>query len=247
MAARHRRTWALAALGAISVPAMASAGTPTLGPPPRLAAAGCSFHTVTAGDTVWAIAGQAGITLDEIAGLNPQIPRLNLIRPGDQIATSCAELAPAVMLERNEMQHTRDPRVDERAPDGRATQRAVLAALYAAGARGEQLVTLAALTEGESGRKVDSLGDVDIQDATWGPSAGVFQIRTVKAQRGTGQTRDVDRVATLDGGARSAVELWDQSVARGKPGGQPWSAWQRGWHESYIATYTAIAKTEGWL
>lgn len=33
-------------------------------------------------------------------------------------------------------------------------------------------------------------GDVGIEDATWGPSVGLWQIRSLKAQKGTGGTRD---------------------------------------------------------
>ncbi len=246
MAPTKRRRWPYAlALSGLALPASASAGNG-----PRLAPPGCITHEVVPGDNAWTIARDAGTTLDVIATLNPQIPNLNLIRPGDTIATACPGLAnikadptlPAPIVV-NEMR-----RVDylgEQERPGVASKRAVLAALYQAGARGEQLITLAALTEGESGRQLAAIGDLEIQSGDWGPSRGVFQIRTLKSQTGTGKTRDILRVGTLEGGARSAVELWNQSIERGTPGGNPWTAYLLGWHQSYMAGYREVAKEMG--
>jgi hypothetical protein len=213
---------------------------------PRLAPPGCIFHTVVKGDNTWRIAGRAGVTLDVVARLNPQIADLSKIEVGDQIATSCpanevqrATLAPAVHVVNV------DRWLTERDAPNVASKRAILAALYKAGARDDQLITLAAITEGESGRKITAVGDIDIQTGSWGPSGGAFQVRSLKAERGKGTTRDLDRVLTLEGGARSAVELWDQSVARGKPGWQPWTAAIKGWHVPHLPAYTATAAEMG--
>ncbi len=248
---RNRRRWyAVGAAGLILGVAIPAAARPELGAVPRLAPAGCVFHTVVPGDTVWAIAGEAGVTLDVIAQLNPGIPKLNRIFPNDQVATSC----PA-----NEMQQVKtqildavvlvnvDRYIQELERPGVASKRAVLAALFKAGARDEQLITLAALTEGESGRQLSALGDVDIQSGDWGPSRGVFQIRTLKSQTGKGTTRDINRVASLEGGAQSAVELWNQSQERGKAGGNPWTAYQKSWHVPFMETYKAVAAEMGLL
>lgn len=224
----------------------ASAGPETA----RLAPPGCIFHTVVKGDTVWRVAGEAGITLDVVARLNPQIPRLNVIYPGDQIATACGVnelqrsevvLIPAVTLVNV------DRWLGERDQPGIASKKAVLAALYKAGARGNQLVTLGAITEGESGRKIAAVGDVDIQTGDWGPSVSVFQIRTLKSQTGKGTTRDIKRASTLEGGALSAVELWNQSQERGHDPGKPWTAYLKGWHGPHLASYTAAATEMGLL
>lgn len=241
---KTKRRVATAAVGAfvLGVATMADAAPDA----PRLAPPGCIFHTVVKGNTVWRIAGQAGITLDVVARLNPQIADLSKIEVGDQIAISCptnevqrATLAPAVHLVNV------DKWLAERDAPNVASKRAILAALYKAGARGETLITLAAITEGESGRKITALGDIDIQTGSWGPSGGAFQVRSLKAERGKGTTRDLDRVLTLEGGARSAVELWDQSVARGKPGGTPWTAWLKSWHTPHMASYVAAAAEMG--
>lgn len=52
------------------------------------AAAGQSLHTVVYGDTMWAIAAENGMSMAELAALNPQIKNPNLIYPGDKIRTA---------------------------------------------------------------------------------------------------------------------------------------------------------------
>lgn len=246
---RSRTPWrtytALVTTGAfvVGVGAMgASAGPET----PRLAPPGCIFHTVVKNDTVWKIAGRAGITLDVAARLNGHIRDLSKIEIGDQIAISCgtnevqrATLAPAVHVVNV------DRWLGELEAPGVPSRRAVLAALYKVGARDQKLITLAAISDPESGRRLDAKGDTTITTSVWDYSAGVFQIRGLKAERGKGTTRDVQRAHTLLGGAQSASELWDQSVARGKPGGQPWTAFLLGHERGHIPTYTALATEMG--
>lgn len=219
-----------------------------LGKPGRQMPAGCTGVTVAAGDTAWAIAGKAGIDLGTLARNNAHIESLRLIRPGDELAVSCTvpvKIIDPLVLERNEVQQTRTaPQVDA---EGKVSKQAILHALHTAGARGEQLVTLAALTEGESGRRLAAVGDADIATPVWGPSYGVFQIRSLVAETGKGTTRDAERCKTLEGGALSAVELWNQSVQRGKPGGTPWTAYLRNWNAPYMDEYRALASSMGLL
>lgn len=47
--------------------------------------AGKSFVAVRRGDTLWAIARRAGLTLAEVLALNPGIKNPNLIYPGNQV------------------------------------------------------------------------------------------------------------------------------------------------------------------
>lgn len=216
---------------------------------PRLAPPGCTVYTVQPNDNLTRIARRHGLTVETVLAWNPQFPNPDLIYVDDQVCVDRVT-TPAAPVLLNEMQPARPELsavIAEREPDGRATQRAVLAALYQEGARGTQLVTLAAITEGESGRVVDILGDTKIQTSKWGPSGGAFQIRSVKAERGQGTTRDLERVLTLDGGARSAVELWDQAQERGQDPGTPWTAYLKGDHKPHLDEYAAIAKANGWL
>ncbi len=241
---RTKKRIAAAAAGAfvLGVATMADAAPET----PRLAPPGCIFHNVVKNDTVWRIAGKAGITLDVVARLNPQIADLSKIEIGDQIATSCptnevqrAQLAPAVHVVNV------DRWLGELEAPGVPSRRAVLAALYKQGARDQKLITLAAISDPESGRRLDAKGDTTIATGPWSYSSGIFQIRGLKAETGKGTTRDVVRNHTLLGGAQSASELWDQSVARGKPGGQPWTAFLLGHERGHIPTYTALATEMG--
>ena len=43
------------------------------------------YHRVVKGDTLWALAGQYGLSLDELVALNPQIKNPNLIRVGEEV------------------------------------------------------------------------------------------------------------------------------------------------------------------
>lgn len=53
-------------------------------------------------------------------------------------------------------------------------------------------VVATAVAQAESGDDPGSTGDVSLEDGTWGPSVGLWQIRTEKAETGTGATRDVN-------------------------------------------------------
>ena len=265
---RHPRHRLIAGIGTFAAVTVAGIGLAYAAPPrPRLAPdQTCAIVTIAAGDTVWAVAEANHLTLDRIAALNPQIDRLDLVYPGDQISVGCAALKPAVVLAPAvtvtvaEMQHaTTDPTaglppwpgfnkwIPAGIVDGVASQPAVLDALWRAGARGNQLITLAAITEGESNRRIAAIGDVDMQTGVYGPSVGIWQIRTLKADTGKGTTRDAVRAATLDGGARSAIELWDQAQARGQDPGSPWTCYQLGNHRSFVEPYRTLATRMGFL
>ena len=202
------------------------------------------------GDTVWAISVANHVELAIIAELNRQIPDLNLVRPGDQICLTRdvekAVLAPAVVLERLEPTPAQIAEwATERDTPNHLTDRAILALLWQAGARGDQLIGLAALVEGESHKRTDAVGDEHLADDTWGPSVGPWQIRTVRADTGKGTVRDIRRVSTPEGNAEAAVALWDQSVARGKHGGQPWTAHLLGQDRPHIPYFRGLASELG--
>lgn len=67
----------------------------------------------------------------------------------------------------------------------------VAAYAQAAGFTGDALVTIVAIGRRESGWDDAAQGDIAIQDQAWGPSVGVWQIRTLKNQTGTGGDRDI--------------------------------------------------------
>lgn len=61
-----------------------------------------------------------------------------------------------------------------------------------AGFTPSQAVMISAIAKGESGLRTDAKGDVSLQNSTWGPSVGLTQVRTLKAQTGTGKDRDIE-------------------------------------------------------
>lgn len=116
-------------------------------------------------------------------------------------------------------------------------------ACWAAGFRGEALATIVAIAEPESRRNPASIGDVSLagrptaDGRTWGPSIGWFQIRTIVQERGTGRSRDLDRLqeSTLFQ-ARSAYE-----ISGGGGNFRPWSTFVAGSHRPYLAEARAAA------
>jgi hypothetical protein len=72
----------------------------------------------------------------------------------------------------------------------------IASVLKQAGWPAQELPLAVAIVLGESGGRTDARGDESLMTATWGPSIGLFQIRSVKAERGKGTTRD--ELANLD-------------------------------------------------
>lgn len=95
-------------------------------------------------------------------------------------------------------------------PAGNTTGRVLTISETAAYARqegfsGENLITAIAIAMGESGLRTDAVGDAGITDSVWGPSIGLMQIRSLNAQKGTGDPRD--------------------ELANYDPGHNLWAAW----------------------
>lgn len=78
-------------------------------------------------------------------------------------------------------------------------------------------VTATAIAWAESGLNPNAIGDVSLEDATWGPSVGLWQVRSVKSQTGTGGTRDVNKLTEPTFNARSMFSI--------SGGGASWAAW----------------------
>lgn len=78
-------------------------------------------------------------------------------------------------------------------------------------------VIASAIGMAESGLVTNSRGDVSKQDAYWGPSVGVMQIRTVKGETGKGTDRDITR---LDDPLQNMISAYHISHS-----GKDFSAW----------------------
>lgn len=87
---------------------------------------------------------------------------------------------------------------------------------------------------GESGGDPTAVGDVNLQTSKWGPSVGLWQVRSLRAETGTGQARDVNRLTDPTFNARSMVE-----ISSGGTNWQPWSVYTSGKYEANISAALA--------
>jgi hypothetical protein len=94
----------------------------------------------------------------------------------------------------------------------------------------------AAIAMAESGGVTDAMGDKGLEDATWGPSVGVWQIRSLKAQTGTGQPRDVTRLTDPTFNAASMA-----SISGGGKDFNAWTTFKNGAYKNYYKTDAASA------
>lgn len=95
---------------------------------------------------------------------------------------------------------------------------AVAGLAYGAGIHDPVRLTQAvAIATAESGRNPDKLGDLALQNAEWGPSCSLWQIRSRKAEKGKGTLRDQDKLMDPAANARAMVEI--------SGGGANWGPW----------------------
>jgi hypothetical protein len=116
----------------------------------------------------------------------------------------------------------------------------------AGGWTGNDLVTAVAIAIAESGtrnpangrREVDSdaIGDVALQTGTWGPSVGPWQIRSLKAERGKGTTRDQDANMHPVTNAMHAHSIWAERHSF-----SPWSTFTNQSYRLYVSRAQAVA------
>lgn len=89
----------------------------------------------------------------------------------------------------------------------------------------------------------DLVGDRDLVNETWGPSFSGFQIRSLKAHKGTGKYRDAEKLVEVNFAFDSAVTIFRQS------GWVPWSTYTSGMFKAYLpdlfppaqGTYVVVA------
>ncbi len=90
-------------------------------------------------------------------------------------------------------------------------------------------VIAAAIAAGESGLNPAAVGDVTLQDATWGPSVGLMQVRTLKADTGTGRTRDITVLRDPLANMQAAYE-----ISHGGRDWTPWSVYTSGKYRTFL-------------
>jgi len=98
-------------------------------------------------------------------------------------------------------------------------------------------IIMVAIGLGESGGNDTALGDVGLQDSTWGPSVGLYQVRTVKGQTGSGSDRDL--AALMGDPDRQALAALDIS-SKGTDF-TPWTVFTSGKYQEYLSQAQAAA------
>jgi hypothetical protein len=116
----------------------------------------------------------------------------------------------------------------------------VYRALLGAGFAPAAATTMTAIGMAESGLDASAEGDLALQTAVWGPSYGVFQVRTLKADTGTGTDRDITHLTSL---ASQAAAAWD--ISRRGTDFTPWTTWDTKAYQKYLDTASAAAGTAG--
>lgn len=99
---------------------------------------------------------------------------------------------------------------------------------YDAGFRGEALATIVATSLGESSGNYQAVGDVSLQDGKWGPSVGLFQVRTLKDGSDPYRNKELllqDPLAQ----ARAAY-----AISGGGKSFQPWTVYTSGAYRKYL-------------
>lgn len=112
------------------------------------------------------------------------------------------------------------------------TQAKVRAALLAYGLPAGAARTLSAISGAETGGSYDpnAIGDTSLETTKWGPSVGVFQIRTVKAETGQGTTRDIQ---WLQGSLVHQVAA-AASISDNGRNFTPWTTYVDGKYQDYL-------------
>lgn len=107
---------------------------------------------------------------------------------------------------------------------------------HQAGLSAAAATTAAAVAMAESKGVTDAVGDVGLQDAKWGPSIGLWQIRSLKAEYGTGSPRDASRLK--DPWFNTQAML---SISGKGSNWKPWSTYNSGSYKDYLGPATSGA------
>lgn len=109
--------------------------------------------------------------------------------------------------------------------------------LRVAGFSRASAIIMVAIGLGESGGNDTALGDVELQDSTWGPSVGLYQIRTEKGATGSGSDRDIS--ALMGDESRQAKAALD--ISNRGTDFTPWTVFTTGKYQQYLGQAQAAA------
>jgi murein DD-endopeptidase MepM/ murein hydrolase activator NlpD len=123
------------------------------------------------------------------------------------------------------------------------SRKGLLKALYNQGFRGKSLQTAFAVALAESGGRAKAVGDETIQNKTYGPSIGPFQIRSLKDPKKFGESgkwRDPKRLFDPSFNIQAAWNISNQ----GK-NWKAWSAYSNGSFSKFLDDAESAAKSAG--
>ncbi|HET6215351.1 MAG TPA: hypothetical protein VFE14_20970 [Micromonosporaceae bacterium] len=113
--------------------------------------------------------------------------------------------------------------------------------LVAAGFSRAQAIIMTAIGLAESGGDDTAQGDLQLQDHTWGPSYGTYQIRTLKGDTGTGKLRDITALTGDD--LRQAQTAY--AISRSGADFTPWSVYTSGRYRTFLGQAQTAAANNG--
>lgn len=119
-------------------------------------------------------------------------------------------------------------------------------AARAAGFSAAQATIATAVALAESSGDDTIVGDVSLQNNTWGPSVGLWQVRTLKADTGQGTDRDVQ---VLQGNPLRQAQAAYRISGQGADW-SPWSVYTSGAYRQYLGQASQVATTlvgNGWI
>lgn len=93
-----------------------------------------------------------------------------------------------------------------------------------------------AIAIGESGLRTDAVGDTSLANDTWGPSVGLWQIRSLRADTGTGRARDANRLTDPAFNARAMAQISGAGTLW-----TPWTVYRNGSWRKNLAKVTQAA------
>lgn len=99
-----------------------------------------------------------------------------------------------------------------------------------AGFNGEALATAVAIALAESSGNSNSVGDESLVDSTWGPSIGLWQIRSINSEKGKGTYRDINKLFDPGFNAEAAY-----NISGGGKNFKPWTMWKNGTYKKYLS------------
>lgn len=107
---------------------------------------------------------------------------------------------------------------------------------YAAGFRGQALTIAIAIALAESSGDRFARGDTSLANSTWGSSIGLWQVRSLKAEYGSGGVRDAFRLTDPAFNAKSAF-----SISGGGTNFNPWTQFKNGTYQRFMGQAQAAA------